>query len=142
MPLSEQKINMVKQSFSRSPLMNLYGARLSQVDEGFVELTVDRKEDLLRTAGSFHGGVIAALADTAGGYAAAATSEDDVHVVTVEFKISYLREARGEEVIARAKVVKNGKRLIVVAADIYTRKKEKEVHVAIALLTFMHVQKA
>ncbi|HWJ25636.1 MAG TPA: PaaI family thioesterase [Flavisolibacter sp.] len=141
MPLSQNKINKVRESFSRSPLMNMYGAQLTDVHEGFAELTLEKKVELLRTSGSFHGGVIAALADTAGGYAAAATAEEDVYLVTVEFKINYLREARGEAVIAKARVVKNGKRLVVVTADIYARSEHGDVHVAIALLTFMHVRK-
>jgi uncharacterized protein (TIGR00369 family) len=113
-PLIEKR---VLDSFARQKLMAAYGASITALGHGALEITVLPKDFLLRTAGMFHGGVIAALADSAGGYAAATTQPTDTSFLTIEFKINYLHPAKGEKLVTRAKVLKAGKTLTVVQSD-------------------------
>ena len=117
--------------------MALYGARLTGMDEGFVEITVPASDALLRTSGMFHGGVTAALADSAGGYAATTLHANDASFLTVELKINFLRPANGDRLVARGKVIKGGATLTVVQSDLYAVENNHEKHVATALLTFI-----
>src|SRR5579872_7430631 len=94
----------VAASFARQRLMILYGANLTAMDSGFLEITVPASDALLRNNGMFHGGVIAALADSAAGYAATTLYAEDVSMLTVELKINYLSPARGGSLIARGKI--------------------------------------
>ncbi|WP_209861586.1 PaaI family thioesterase [Chitinophaga sp. OAE865] len=85
----------------------------------------------------FHGGVIAALADTAGGYAATTLYREDVSFLTIEFKINFLRQAKGEKLIAKATVIKGGATLTVAQTDLFTVNDGKETQVATSLITLM-----
>lgn len=117
--------------------MALYGATLTGIDKGYVELSVPTTDALLRTSGMFHGGVIAAMADSAGGYAATTLHVNDVSFLTVELKINFLRPANGDRLIARGKVIKGGATLTIVQSDLYAVENGRENHVATALLTFI-----
>jgi uncharacterized protein (TIGR00369 family) len=121
--------------------MSLYGATLTAMDEGYLEITVPAAEALLRTNGIFHGGVIAALADSAGGYAATTLYAEDVSFLTVELKINFLRPAKGDRLIARGKVIKGGGTLTVAQSDLYSAGDGPESHVATALITLIKATK-
>ncbi len=121
--------------------MQAYGTTLGTVRKGYVELELPAKEMLLRTSGMFHGGVLAAIADTGGGYAAASAKDYDPYFVTVEFKINFLSQATGERLIVRSKVIRSGRRMSIVQSDIYAVSDGQESHAAMALLTFMEVGK-
>lgn len=127
----------IKASFARQKLMQFYGATILHIDNGAVEIAVPPTDFLLRTSGIFHGGVIAALADTAGGYAATTLYQEDVSFLTIEFKINFLRQAKGEKLIAKANVIKGGATLTVAQTDLFTVDNGKETQVATSLITLM-----
>jgi uncharacterized protein (TIGR00369 family) len=131
----------VAASFARQRLMALYGATITGMDAGFIEMTVPAADALLRTSGMFHGGVVAALADSAGGYAATTLYAEDASFLTVELKINYLRPAKGDRLIARGRVIKGGATLTVVQSDLYTVERGSERHVATTLITFIRETK-
>jgi len=82
-------------------------------------------------------GVSGAIADSACGYAAYTLMSADSSVLTVEYEINLMAPADGEELIARARVLRSGKTLKICAADIYVRKGEAETHCATMLATVM-----
>ena len=51
-----------------------------------------------------HAGVVAAIADSAAGYAAMSVAPADSEVLTVEFKLNLLAPAAGDLLIARGRV--------------------------------------
>ncbi len=65
----------------------------------------------------FHGAVIGAVGDNAGGYAALTLAPPDREVLTVEYKVNFLAPAFGEKLIARGEVVTVG-RLFVCRAEV------------------------
>jgi len=99
--------------------MNLIGARLSLVEPGVVEITLPYRADLLQQNGYLHAGIITTIADSACGYAAFTLMPAGSNVLSVEFKVNLLRPARGETFVARAEVIKAGKTLSVVRADVF-----------------------
>lgn len=117
--------------------MQAYGAGITVMQQGTVVVKVPAKDFLLRTSGIFHGGVIAAVADTAAGYAAVSCEPVDANFLTVEFKISFLSKARGEWLEARATVIKNGRTLTVVSVDVIVHLDTSEKLVATVLATFI-----
>lgn len=127
----------IKASFARQKLMQFYGAIIQDIGSGIMEIAVPPTDFLLRTSGIFHGGVIAALADTAGGYAATTLYQEDVSFLTIEFKINFLRQAKGEKLIAKARVIKGGATLTVAQTDLFTVNDGKETQVATSLITLM-----
>ena len=61
----------------------------------------------------------------------------DEGVLTVELKINLLAPARGERLIARGRVERAGRRLMVARADVYAVAGDSEAHVATAMGTYM-----
>ncbi|CAQ71130.1 hypothetical protein RALTA_A3213 [Cupriavidus taiwanensis LMG 19424] len=63
----------------------------------------------------------ATMADHTAGAAASTILEAGQHVVTAEFKINLLRAVRSERLRCRADVLKSGRSIIVVEADVFWR---------------------
>jgi uncharacterized protein (TIGR00369 family) len=109
----------VARSFVQQPIMNLIGARLSLVEPGVVEITLPYRADLAQQHGYLHAGVVTTIADSACGYAAFTLMPADSNVLSVEFKVNLLRPAQGVAFVARAEVIKAGRTLTVVRADVF-----------------------
>ena len=73
----------------------------------------------LQHGGIVHAGVQATIADHTSGAAATTIIAPGRHVLTAEFKINLLRPAAGEALFCRAQVLKPGKALVVVEAEVF-----------------------
>ena len=125
------------ESFGRQGMMQLLGAQLIAAGDGRAVIEVPYRPDLTQQNGYFHGGVVAAIADTASGYAAYTTMPADSSVLTVEFKINLVNPAAGDRLRAEAKVHKAGRTLVVVGATVAAIRGEREVTCAGMLGTFI-----
>ena len=112
-------VEEIKRSFGQQTIMRLIGAELSDVQPGVVEITLPYRADLTQQHGYLHAGIVTTVADSACGYAAFSLMPAGSEVLSVEFKVNLLRPARGEKFIARAAVIKAGKTLTVVRADVF-----------------------
>lgn len=116
---------------AQQPFSTMLGAELTAFDGSIVELTIPIRADLLQQNGFAHGGVVSYAADNALTFAGGLTFGSAV--LTSEFKINYVRPARGVAIIARATLVYGGRRQAVCRADIFTRDDAgAEVLVAVA----------
>jgi uncharacterized protein (TIGR00369 family) len=125
----------VRASFGRQKLMKLYGATLSRVELGTVEITMPFNEELTQHHGYLHAAVVTALVDNACGFAAMTISPAGMEMLTVEYKVNFLAPARGEILIARGTVKKPGKTFIVCTGEAAMIQDGKERHVATMLAT-------
>jgi uncharacterized protein (TIGR00369 family) len=127
----------VRDSFERQGLMKHLGAELVSLEPGGVEIRVPFRRELTQQHGYFHAGVTATIADSACGYAAYTLMPADSSVLTVEYKMNLLAPADGEELVARARVVRSGRTLKICTADVFVRKGGAENHCATVLSTIM-----
>lgn len=111
-------VEEVRQSFGKQTIMDLIGASLTTVEPGVIEITLPYRADLTQQHGYVHAGIVTAIADTACGYAAYTLMPPESDVLAVEFKVNLLRPAKGKLFVARAEVLKPGKTLTVVRADV------------------------
>lgn len=116
----------VANSFAQQSIMSLIGARLVRVEPGVVEIELPFRADLTQQDGFLHAGVITTVADSAAGYAAYTLMPAGSSVLSVEFKVNLLRPARGELFVARAEVIKAGRTLTVVRADVFAGRENSE----------------
>jgi uncharacterized protein (TIGR00369 family) len=119
--------------------MHHLGARLVDLKPGCAEIRVPYQAEMTQQHGYFHAGVSGAVADSACGYAAYTLTSAESSVLTVEYKLNLLAPADGDELIARARVIRSGRTLKICAADIYARKNGAEMHCATMLATVMCV---
>jgi uncharacterized protein (TIGR00369 family) len=131
----------IKASFAKQTIMGLIGAELSRVEPGIIEITLPYRADLAQQHGYLHAGIVTTIADSACGYAAYSLMPPKSEVLSVEFKVNLMRPAKGELFVALAEVVKSGRTLTVVRADVlgvdHTGKREL---VATMLGTMMCLQ--
>lgn len=125
----------VEQGFAKQGFMRKLGAELSDVGAGTCEIRLAHDPSLTQQHGLFHGGVIATLADNAAGFAAYSLMEDGRQPLTIEFKINLLAPATGSALLARAEVLRAGRSLSHVRADVFSIDKNGETLTATALVT-------
>ena len=109
----------IEKSFAKQTIMSLIGAELARVEPGVVEIALPFRADLAQQHGYLHAGIVATIADSACGYAAYSLMPPNSEVLSVEFKVNLLRPAKGEHFVAVAEVVKSGRTLTVVRADVF-----------------------
>ena len=109
----------IKASFAKQTIMGLIGAELSRVEPGVIEITLPYRADLAQQNGYLHAGIVTTIADSACGYAAYSLMPPKSEVLSVEFKVNLMRPAKGEMFVALAEVVKSGRTLTVVRADVF-----------------------
>jgi uncharacterized protein (TIGR00369 family) len=100
-------------------MMATLGAIITDIDRGHVVITAPILPGALQQQGFGHAGLTFSIGDSAAGYAALTMLPLDMEVVTAEIKINLLAPARGELLIATGRVIKPGKRLSVVSADVH-----------------------
>jgi uncharacterized protein (TIGR00369 family) len=119
----------VESIFYQANFIRDLNIRLDKISEGICETSLVVQERLLQQHGFIHGGVIATMADhTAGGAARSVSGDKDV--LTVEFKINYLRPAIGDRLRCTASVLRAGKTVIVAESLVYASNAGKEALVA------------
>lgn len=105
-------------SFERQPICRTLGIELTRVEPGFCEMRMPFNALLTQQHGYFHAGMVSTLADNAGGYAALTLTPPGSEVLAVEFKINLMSPAKGEVMIARARVQKAGRTLAVTSVEV------------------------
>jgi uncharacterized protein (TIGR00369 family) len=130
----------VRASFARQRVMETIGARLSRVAPGEVEIELPFREDLTQQHGYLHAGIVAAVVDSACGYAALSLADAGAEVLSIEFKLNLLSPARGRCFVARARVKRAGRNVTVCAGDLYALEGASEKTVATMLATMMTVR--
>lgn len=130
----------VKASFADQTIMALIGAALTRVEPGVIEITLPYRPDLAQHHGYVHAGVVTTIADSACGYAAYTLMPPGSDVLAVEFKVNLLRPAKGETFVARAEVIKSGRTLTVVRADVHAFTAGQRELVAIMQSTMMRLE--
>jgi uncharacterized protein (TIGR00369 family) len=108
----------VRASFARQSFMRTIAAQLTSVVPGRCEIELPFRDDLCQQHGFLHGGVVTAIAANAGGYAAFTLMPAGTSVVGVEYKLNLFASPKGERVRARGVVLRPGRTLHAVRADL------------------------
>jgi uncharacterized protein (TIGR00369 family) len=119
-PANPQYESAVRDSFGRQLFLHSIGAALLHVAPGEIDIELPFRADLVQQSGLLHAGVVAAIGDTACGYAAMTLMPAGAEVWSVEFKINLLAPAMGRRFVARGRVVRSGRTLTVSSAEIAT----------------------
>jgi uncharacterized protein (TIGR00369 family) len=136
-PLNPHYERRVRDSFARQGAMRLLGARLVEVRPGYCAIELPYREDLTQQHGYVHAGIVSAIVDSAGGYAAFTLFPEDASVLTVEYKLNLLAPAAGERLIAQAEVVKPGRTLAITRGEVYAETGGKRTLCAIMQQTLI-----
>jgi uncharacterized protein (TIGR00369 family) len=112
------QLRRIQKAVDTVPFAQLLGIELDAIDTGTATLGFSIRHELTQNQGVVHGGAIAALIDTATAFAIISLLAPKEKVTTVDLTISYLRPLTTGRVTAVAKVVRAGRRLFVVSAEV------------------------
>lgn len=121
-PLSAERVDKIRKSFAAQSLMETFGAELREISPGRVAITAPILPTVRQQNGFAHAGLTFSLGDSAAGYAALSVMPDEADVLSVEIKINLLAPADGDRMIATGHVVKRGRRLVIVTAEVDVEK--------------------
>lgn len=129
-PVSPAVDQRIRNSFATQSMMATLGAELVHVAAGATEIHAPILPGSRQQHGFAHAGLTFAIGDSAAGYAALSVMPEDHEVLTTEMKIHLLAPGKGDLLIARGKVIKPGRRLVIVQADVFARIEGKDTHIA------------
>ncbi len=123
MPQTKQSLQLMAahelaERLHTTDIARQFGFRLREVGPSSLGLSMRVARRHLQVHGVVHGGVLAALADTAGGLAVYLCLPAGSRVATIEMKINYLEAVERGEVTADARVIRLGKNIGVVDCNI------------------------
>jgi uncharacterized protein (TIGR00369 family) len=120
-------VERIRESFDRQGFMRTLGAVLDSIESGTVTISCGFEDGLTQQHGLFHGGVVASLVDVACGYAALSLMPEDREVLTVEFKVHFLKPAKTDRVIAVGQVIQTGRTLTVCEGSVFDASRTRMV---------------
>ena len=119
--LGDAEMERLREALARIPYARLLGIEFVGAERGAATLALNVREELTRMEGILHGGAIASLLDTAAAFAVITLLEPGQRTVTVDLTIHYLRPVTEGEIRAHARVLRAGRRLVIVSIEVRDR---------------------
>ena len=116
--LTTEQIERIQKALASVPFAKLLGIELETVAPGTATLSLQITNDLKQNNGVVHGGAIASLIDSATAFAIISVLPPDEKATTADLTISYLRPLKEGRAHSTARVLRVGRRLIVVSAEL------------------------
>jgi uncharacterized protein (TIGR00369 family) len=138
--LSKERMDFLAKDYSRG-FINHCGFEAEVIRRGYFQSGVKIVDHHRQQDGFIHAGVMATMADHTAGYAAFTTVPEEYQILTIEFKVNFLRPAYGESLVCRSRTLREGLQIIIGESEVFDRRAEEEVLVAKALVTLMAVHK-
>ncbi|MBQ3391786.1 MAG: PaaI family thioesterase [Lachnospiraceae bacterium] len=118
-------LKRVQEGINNQSLARMLGFKAEKAEEGVAVISIEKRDDLLQQTGTLHGGVIGALMEAAGGYAALTVLPEGQSLIGVEYKVNFLRAITADKAYAKATVLKRGRQLIVLDVEAYNEGSDK-----------------
>jgi uncharacterized protein (TIGR00369 family) len=132
---AEQK-QMAANALKNAPFPKLVGLELVEFEYGEASIKLAMRDELRQPYGLLHGGATATLIDTATAFAVISTQAAGEQSTTVDLTIHYLRPHTSGEIVCTAKIVRAGRRITTVSAEVANAEGKL---IATALSTYMKV---
>src|SRR5687767_6554487 len=134
--LTEAQRERVERALATVPFAKLLGIQLESVVSGHAVLALPIREELKQNNAIVHGGAIASLIDSAMAFAIIPLLAENERTTTVDLTIHYLRPLTEGVAKSTARVVRAGRRVIVVTAEVLDH---NERLVATAVSTYLRL---
>jgi uncharacterized protein (TIGR00369 family) len=101
-----------------NPLFSFLGVRVERIDAQAVTLALPLRPEFIQGGGVVAGGILAALADEAMAHVVLANLNPGESTATIEMNVRYLKSVREGTARAEARVVKRGRQVVTVEAEV------------------------
>ena len=133
---------VVRDAVLSMPAARHLGLGFGRVTAGEAEIIQPYRKELTQHDGFFQAGVLGSLADFAGGAAAGTLLPPGWANMTIDYTIKILAPGKGDEIVARGRVVKPGQLITVATADLYSVSGAEETLCATALISLRNIRLA
>jgi acyl-CoA thioesterase len=116
--LSPERIELIRKQLENIPFARFLGIELEEIRSGTATLRMPVTEDLKRNNGIVHGGAIASLIDSATAFAILYL-DPQRQSLTIDLTINFLRPLSDGYALAKATIIRAGRRIIVVSAEAF-----------------------
>ncbi len=131
----------IEEMFKTAPFIKNVGYRLKGIGRGWAESTLEVQDQHGQQDRFIHAGVLSTMADHTAGAASGTVVEEGKVVLTIEFKINFLRPAMGDALRCRCEVIRAGRMIAVAESDVFAIAGTDEKLVAKAMVTLAVVPK-
>ena len=118
MEITPEVVDKVRERFKTNQFPAMVGIEIDSNENGRAQLAINVTEKHLQLQGIMHGGAIATLVDTAVAVAIIGASEPGSRFTTIEMKINYLSPIKEGRVVADARLIRDGRRIVVAECDV------------------------
>ncbi|MEP1329038.1 PaaI family thioesterase [Pseudophaeobacter sp.] len=129
----------IRKSFDQQSMMETLGARIASVAAGEVVIEAPILPGSRQQQGVAHAALTFAIGDSAAGYSALTMLPEDQDVMTAEIKVNLLAPGAGDFLRAKGRVIKPGRRLVVVSAEVFAVTGDTEKLIAVMQGTMVPV---
>ena len=119
MEITDAHRQLAAESLKNVPYARLLGFELVDLSQNEAKLKLRMRDELQQPYGVLHGGATASLIDTAMAFAVRTCVPEDVQTTTIDLTVHYLRPVSEGEVVCIARVMRAGKRILTVSAEVF-----------------------
>lgn len=116
--LHPERRQAIAEALEAVPFAKLLGISIIDVSEGLASLSLKIRPEFLQNHGVVHGGVIAALIDTAAAFAVVSILDTGETTTTIDLTVHYLYPLTEGVCTAHAKLLRTGKRVLVLSVEV------------------------
>ena len=134
--LTQERREFLEKDYCRG-FTQFCGFQVAKMEKGLLLSTLKIGENHKTKDNFIHAGVIATMSDHTAGYAAYTLVPDDKRILTIEFKINFLKPAYGKELKCQAEIISQGKQIIVAQSTVFDVRESHEKMVSRSTITLM-----
>ena len=136
--LTKERKDFLEKDYCRG-FIKFCGLHALKIEKGFFESSIITGGNHRTQDDFIHAGLIATMSDHTAGYAAYTLVPENIRILTIEFKINFLKPAYGNELRCRSKVINEGKQIIVAQSSVFDFRDTHEKMVSRSTITLMAV---
>ena len=114
----DSRLERARNAFDKVAYARFLGLELCELKSGDVTVCLDVRDEIRQNHGIVHGGAIASLIDTASAFVILTAIDENERVTTTDLTIHYLRPVTLGRMLARARIVRGGRRRLVVNVEV------------------------
>lgn len=114
----DSRLARARSAFASVAYAKFLGLELCELKSGEVTVCLEVRPDLKQNHGVIHGGALASLIDTASAFVILTAIDENERVTTTDLTIHYLRPVTAGRMLARARIIRGGRRRFVVNVEV------------------------
>jgi uncharacterized protein (TIGR00369 family) len=135
---TQERLEFLEKDFRRG-FIEFCGIQASKIEMGIFESTLKIGEHHKTQDNFIHAGLIATMSDHTAGYAAYTLVPENIRILTIEFKINFLKPAYGNTLKCKSEIISQGRQIIVAQSSVFDIRDSHEKMVSKSTITLMAI---